>query len=385
MNKDVYFTSGTEPLTGASASLSIPLGTLLLDKNGNSLTGNVTTRMTYFNPFEESSLRSFPGGFIVSVANSDGINENGYFTTAGFVAIDMSVNGTEVESFANDVSVQIDIPQGTQDDNGNIIKSGDAVPLWSLDEDTGKWKYESDIEVPALSNSTLYKVKYGKVRHLSYYNLDYFGSDGCDYGAWMKVTSSGDECFSIRYKVYRLSDDRYLNYGYGTSNQPLMQFNYAPPFPVYLMFYDYYDYQYHRSINQLQNITQIGYLEIQEPCNPGITYNVELDPAPSPQRVSVQIDVSARCTNQEPPVNISIDGYEIWASFPNSGYRFLVGELNKGKMTACLPWMERFHFLVYYKGRWHYSWTYNNGQPYLIDQTNVVFTILDNPDICNDL
>ena len=64
-DEDIIADSGVEPKTGASAKISIAKGTVLKDRNGNALSGEVKTRVTYFNPKDEQSLNSFPGGFAV--------------------------------------------------------------------------------------------------------------------------------------------------------------------------------------------------------------------------------------------------------------------------------------------------------------------------------
>ena len=68
---------------------------------------------------------------------------------------------------------------GTRDGEGNVVAIGDEVPIWSYDEDTGKWSYEKVGIVQDLDLSDgLYDVVYS-LNHLSYWNLDWHYGEKC--------------------------------------------------------------------------------------------------------------------------------------------------------------------------------------------------------------
>ena len=166
-------------------------GTTFKGKDGNVLTGEVKTRVTYFSPQEEQALNSFPWGFSVNTGT-----ERGSFVTAGFTAIDMTVGGTKVKNFGSGIDLAIDVPSDLINPvTGSTIVPGDIIPLWSYDEDTGDWKKEGDVTVPnALAKNakgkSVYKVS-TTISHLSYWNLDWF-HDACYEGISINVTGG---CF----------------------------------------------------------------------------------------------------------------------------------------------------------------------------------------------
>lgn len=153
------------------ATVSIPQGITLMDENMQPVTGTITSQMTYFNPSDESSLNSFPGGFTAET-NVGGVT----FKTAGFVALDITGSGgKKVRNFSSPITMTMEIPAGTKDDQGNLVTAGSTIPIWSFETSTGEWTYE--FEAPVTLNSTTSKLEcIYTMSHLSYWNMDW------DYG-----------------------------------------------------------------------------------------------------------------------------------------------------------------------------------------------------------
>ncbi|MBF6059011.1 MULTISPECIES: hypothetical protein [Thiomicrorhabdus] len=177
----------------------IPAGTDLLDKDGNPVTGTIKVTVAHHSANEESSTDAFPGGFAVLATTSDpnateATQENITFVTAGFTSITVeNENGDKVRQFGNnDIEVKMQIKEGTiNPDTGVAIAIGDTVPVWSYDEDTGKWSYEQDGTVADLDGADGFYDVVVQASHLSYWNLDWHYSAVCSNLTLNIVNSQG--------------------------------------------------------------------------------------------------------------------------------------------------------------------------------------------------
>ncbi len=173
----------SNPGADISTKIKIPVNTILLDEDGNPIV-NATLKVTSFDPSSPKALQAYPGGLNV-MADATGFNgatgeQEINFKTAGFVAIEIAGdNDKRVKTFSQDVEVAMQFKVGTTDGDGKVIAPNDAVPIWSYDENTGKWRYEEDGTAVLNSNdSTLMDVVYN-ITHLSYYNLDWHYGNVC--------------------------------------------------------------------------------------------------------------------------------------------------------------------------------------------------------------
>ena len=213
-------------------TVKIKNGTQFLDKDGTALTSAPKMTVAYFaneatrndNETEEaaaetSSLDAFPGGLALSVATDPNSTEQseGSFTSGGFVAIELvDDEGNKVSTFGegNTITVAMEVDKKTSNPcpvtlpagsdiatyaeangfkNGictiaapvpRKLAAGDIFPVWSYDEDAGKWKFESYGEItfndadPKDGTYTTFDVSVD-VDHLSYWNLDFFNNNRC--------------------------------------------------------------------------------------------------------------------------------------------------------------------------------------------------------------
>ncbi|WP_149982109.1 hypothetical protein [Pseudoalteromonas rhizosphaerae] len=261
------------------STVKIKSGTQFLDKDNQPLTTVPKITVAYFaneatrNDEEgeaaaatSSSLDAFPGGLALSVASDPNSTDQvqGSFTSGGFVAIELVDDaGNKVKSFGagNSITVamQVDkktsnpcpvtLPAGTTDikayaeangfKNGvctvaapvaRKIAVGDIFPVWSYDEEAGKWGFESYGEVTDSGNASTFDVSVD-VNHLSYWNLDYFNNNKCSSVKFDILDRNGDANIAettilLEINGYRRSfTSRNGNYGSATFNNP-------PGFPV---------------------------------------------------------------------------------------------------------------------------------------------------------
>lgn len=333
------------------ASITVPQGTVLKDANGNKLSGNVNARVTYFNPTEEQALKTFPGGLNVNT-NTNG---TGSFTSAGFTAVNLTVGGTPVEQFeGNNVSVAFEIPNEVfNPETGQKVKAGDKIPMWSYDEVNGTWKKEGDYTI------TLAKTKSGKsklqvvkndIKHLSYYNLDWFWGNYCPVGRTFTVSASS--CYTWLYDVmYRKNADgtrTYFKEGWiylGDGSGSLTLLNAPQGVQVEVDLFDYPPSWGGRFIKTVF---------VDDLCN-GAPIDVNLE-CPCDGQV-VEVNVEAVCKNTGNRLTQGTIDIEI---LKDGRWQYL-GTLKDGYMKVdCLKYGS-YSFRVYYDGKW-YETTYEVNQ-----------------------
>lgn len=197
-----------------TTQLSIPDGTkvTVVDENGNQTTaqGALKVVVAYYendtsagtsSTFNaaNNSLNVFPGGLDVEVPSSDVDSSSSAassggrisFSSAGFTSIEIRDEaGNLVKNFDQPIDIQITVPKGTPSpdplfdtNNNKVVDAGESVPVWSYDEITGKWTREKNSDgslasVALAETSPVSDVLVGihKTDHLSYFNLDFYGS-----------------------------------------------------------------------------------------------------------------------------------------------------------------------------------------------------------------
>ena len=177
--QEIVVQSGAGNGKPEAAKITVENGTEFRDASGQLILGaSLSTVLGHFSTAENGSQLAFPGGFVANdVVNNDGSTAADLtFKTAGFMALDMKVGNTEVKSFSKPIHVEMDVrPEITNLTTGQTIKEGDKVPVWSLDQKTGRWKAEGEANIIKDGNGTL-KAGFD-APHLSWWNLDWFAPD----------------------------------------------------------------------------------------------------------------------------------------------------------------------------------------------------------------
>jgi len=388
----IVVSSGVETSSGASAGITIPSGTKLLGKDGNPLAGDVSTRVTYFNPLDESSKNAFPGGFNVTVTNENNQMQSGGFVTAGFVAVDITVGGQSVEGFSNgSLSVNMEIPQGTKNPTtGENVKVGDKIPLWSYDEDLGEWKFEQDVEVTTLGTvaaglsimSGKMGVSFKGISHLSYFNLDWFSwyESTCYEGVTLRLRNLSGGCFKVKVEI--IDNETNLPATYwathifnGMDSDDITIYNSVGNKAV--------------TINVRSSVTNdLLYSTVVNNLCENVVVDLPFTPAPGGyQSVTINLAITCESTSTN-PTGLSPDGFPLWARevTENGGWNgnwFQIGAFNNGSLTYCLPLGTFYEFAVEYDGEWYFSLDYE--PPFEITTAVINYSIIDDPRICDEL
>lgn len=275
----------------AGAEITIPSGTILKDKDGSVLSGTVAARITYFDATQPAAVASFPGGFAMRDEN----NTPGNFITAGFAALDMTVNGVDVKTFSSPVTVKLDINSNIINPvTGTAVKAGDEIPLWSYDKENGKWKNEGVQKVsgPDKPGSSLSITK-KDVIHLSWWNLDWHYPGGCPTSGTKIIFPTGG-WQSLYVAVYYAAGNQFRSASPMFANDTTLQFFNAPNFPMkiktFMNYADFYTY-YNGGIDK-----SVGNLQIDNLCQTQ-TLTMPLAITESAALTSVDINVRGICSN----------------------------------------------------------------------------------------
>ncbi|QTL37055.1 hypothetical protein [Pseudoalteromonas viridis] len=291
LSKDLDAAKNTNKAAGG-VSVTLDNGTKFLDKDNQPLQSVPTLTVAYFGneatrstseadsvATQDSSLDAFPGGLGLTVAENDTTNREGSFATGGFVAIELvDENNNKVDNFdGGSIKVAMKIDKNTSNtcpmtftgdpsdaaaikaaaeaDGTGMFKNGvctksvapekievnDIFPVWSYDEDAGKWSFESYgvVQADADANATTHNVAVS-VNHLSYWNLDFFtyiiGADKCDNRrlSFDIKDSNGNDSQVYADVLVEANSYRLLIGAYNRTNLAKGTFRNPPSFPVKL-------------------------------------------------------------------------------------------------------------------------------------------------------
>lgn len=167
----------------------------IVDKSGNIYTGLVYVFSHWYNPSSEDLAKNAP-------ANLEGINNKGVsviMETYGMVAVELvSVTGEKLQiASGSTAKISFPIPNNLAPDAPN------EIPLWYLDEKTGKWMEEE----LAIKENGFYV---GDVSHFSFWNVD-VPSTFIHIQGYL-LTPSGTPISN--YPIYIKRNNAYGAYGY---------------------------------------------------------------------------------------------------------------------------------------------------------------------------
>ena len=179
-------------------SLTIPTGTQFKDAAGNVVVGNsLTVSVQSIDGESERAQNLLPGASLLAdkVTLADGTEVSGTFSPVAIANIRMFVNGTEIKSFSNPITINMPAdPSYVSPITGNPIAAGNVFQLFSNSDESAGWKYEKNVTVTGNSSSG-FLFNY-TINHLSYYFAGEFG-ESCEEdrvitfsGDWMNNTST---------------------------------------------------------------------------------------------------------------------------------------------------------------------------------------------------
>jgi hypothetical protein len=314
------------------ATISIPSGTQFKDASGNVISATkLESRVVNYGPESPESLAAFPGGFnATNVLGENGqpITGGVAFTTAGFIAIDMYASGTEVKSFSKPLNVKMGISEDVINPvTGSKVKAGDVLPVWSLDDKSGQWAFESNATIVSDASGDL--TASFSASHLSYWNFDWVQTFCPNQ---LTLTFNAANYLNENYSVVLMSDKGY-NYTASISITDKLSTTFRVPTGKLKVVV--------RDVNG-NVITETPYFDA---CAAG-TVTVNMPQASDVDIVNVDMVVKGTCPNKPLDANVStwVRVYEQSKGLVNS----YVVYMNNGKLNIKVKNNTKYVVEAYY-------------------------------------
>ena len=131
------------------------------DSKGNPYTGEVNAKMAYISPDDNNFSEAMPGGDLAAVRTN---GSDAQLISYGMTGVELTdANGNALNlADGQEATVSFPIPASMEASAATL----DEIPLWSFDEEKGIWVEEG----VAKKEGNAYV---GKVKHFSWWNLDY--------------------------------------------------------------------------------------------------------------------------------------------------------------------------------------------------------------------
>ena len=198
IDNDINIVSPLVSSTNTSASLFLPQGAILKDASGNTLDGELTINMIYFNNMDDGSVSSYPGGLLTEI---EGVNELKMLFSAGLVSLEIEdASGNEAALIENGTAdLKIDIPANTFNTKASRpVTSGDNINLWTYNENNGMWKDEGVSGI--VEDAGVFSVT-SNLSHFSTYRWSWLWDLMCKQGSNLQFQSSTFPCNCIYIKT----------------------------------------------------------------------------------------------------------------------------------------------------------------------------------------
>lgn len=279
-----------------ASRISIASGTRLLDANNNEINASkLSSKVVYFSTGSTEAMDAFPGGFdLVNAIGPNGqpINNGATFVTAGLLSIDMMAGSTAVKGFSKPVTLSMEInPELVNPQTKQKVKAGDVIPIWSLNEQSGQWKYESTATV-ARNGSNKLAVDF-PITHLSAWSANWYTTNcGSDLTVNLRIPNV-DQDINGDFQVSLVTaNDQPVATALANQIKDGSQVTLSN-FPA-----DAGDLKVVVYSNTLNGLTKLGETSFFGACGAG-TVNVTLPGLTVVDYVKTDIKILAKCSNQQ--------------------------------------------------------------------------------------
>lgn len=198
-------TKNVDAETGAKtvvAEVIIPSSVAPKTEEGVEAVGEIKISAAIYQNASDVAVEAFPGGLALgsnlenpleapALSESDESDETDTtgFITGGFVSLEVTdEDGNDITQFDGSTGVDIDgdgveekgllvtslvSKQTINPDTNELVKIGDSIPVWSYDEETGKWEFDGNSVIFEEANADNFRARFAAT-HLSSWNLDFY-------------------------------------------------------------------------------------------------------------------------------------------------------------------------------------------------------------------
>ncbi len=358
----VNITTSTEPASKGNASIIINSGTTLKDANGNPVTGNLIANVTYTSGSKAANNSSMPTGLSVNVSQG-ATRSRGYLQPAAVASYTIANQNSQlVSKLSSPVTLSMTIPSNTVNiATGNQIRSGDIVPIYSFNETTQMWQFETNSNAVGPDANGNFIASF-QATHLSYWLSGWIASGGqvCTTDITLNILGS----YSVLLLKLKISDNTILTQNVSSNQNKFVFSNLTIPkgLPVTIEAY---------SLLECPAVL-VGSTTVQDLCS---TNTVNLNVDQGSNLVNVNVDVTAICPNKNPVLKIKPSGYDIFIL--NQCGTENLGTINNGQITLNgLKMGATYTFGMFYKGVLY-------TQEHTIDQTYYNYNYNISDSVCN--
>lgn len=205
---DVTLATPTNSSTPEASVITIPNGTRFKNAAGQFISSNGTAlvvNQVYYGTRSAVSLSAFPqNSFVSDSIYVNGTRQSGYFQTAGFTSIEMSLNGQDIKTFSDDITVTMDIdPTFINPETNAPVQAGETVSIYSYEVGANRWTYEKDATVQNVGGTL--KLAF-ETNHLTYYSAGWMGAQ-CSNGINVTFNTNQNVTTSYLLDIYAKDGD----------------------------------------------------------------------------------------------------------------------------------------------------------------------------------
>jgi hypothetical protein len=370
VNSGVVGQTVTVTTDDGNASVTLKEGTVLKDKDGNPLSGNVNVMITFFDNHTDESLQAFPGG-LTPMVNQNGNTERGVFYSAGFVALEITDNSGKKAAIVeqNTIPLNMNVSDNTYNPETQMnAAAGDEVPVYSYDPETGEWNYEQSATIGAGSRGLSVSTE---LTHLSFWNFDWFTPFTCDEGVTLHVNLNDNvcNCMFVQGIMRKAVDNTFLRWvGFFACDGDDVTFTYLPGgMPVYIDWVNPSCQSFFPEVFPPE-------LDIPDLCEP-VTYNINV--SGHDNLSTVIVDFSAYCASS--PDVIIKPSFGAWYR-PVNSWCWQYAVMINGHSEICgVEVGQEYVVAVYFNGEWY-------QETVLVDQSQYIYLDIQIPaDICDEV
>ncbi|MEM1219622.1 MAG: hypothetical protein AAGH79_11940 [Bacteroidota bacterium] len=325
-------------------NVDIEESTIFYDADGYPVTGNLRLDLIQYNAMDEDAMLTVEN----MLSGFPAINGSGTelgdvtFEVAAYYSLDIFSSSKEVRTFSKPLQMRIVLDPETFNPNTNTkIQAGDALPIWSLNEELLRWENEGAAIVIEENGQLI--VEYEQ-EHLSNWVIG-GANNTCSIGATLVFNTDVPANYCSRYFYVKLINEET---GLPVSNKA----------------FDYLDLADGTEVTLVEAPLNVSaYLEIYsgvkgcegqllETTDPfevcGATINLQIEDIDKDDWYPIEVSVSGYCENAGPDLSVGPTGNILYRPTECGSYGILGRMVNGQGCTGTLEYGVSYDFKVRY-------------------------------------